>query len=90
VAKLNDRKIVSLPHKFQRDMAVVIAAVQQSGYALHYLSKAIRDDRGVVLAVVQQNSSALENASAAMKIDYYLGMATAQQKSLRWSMRLRR
>ena len=40
--------------KFQNDKEVVLAAVQQNGYALQYASKELQNDREVVLAAVKQ------------------------------------
>ena len=50
--------------ELQADREVVLAAVQQDGYALQYASAGLQADREVVLAAVQQNAVALRYASA--------------------------
>ena len=39
--------------KFQNDKEVVLAAVQQNGYALYYASKELKDNKEVLLTAVQ-------------------------------------
>ena len=41
---------------------LVLAAVQQSGFALKHADESLRADRELVLAAVQQRGGALENA----------------------------
>ena len=48
---------------------VVMAAVQQNGWALLHASDALKNDKEVVMAAVQQNRRALKCASAALRND---------------------
>ena len=52
-----------------RSKPVVLAAVQQAGFALKYASDELRGDREVVLAAVQQDGFALKYASDELRGD---------------------
>ena len=51
------------------DKELVLAAVQKSGSALQYASKALKADKEVVLAAVQQNGRAIEYACLTLQED---------------------
>jgi Domain of unknown function (DUF4116) len=46
---------------------VVMVAVQRSGWALRFVSPALRNNPGVVMAAVQQNGWVLEFVSPALR-----------------------
>ena len=51
------------------DREIVLAAVQEHGYALELASAELKADREVVLAAVQRNGGALRYASAELQDD---------------------
>ena len=51
------------------DKEVVLAAVQQYGWALEWASKRLKNDKEVVLAAVQRHGCALRYASKALRVD---------------------
>jgi len=55
--------------EFHNDKKVVLAAVQDVGYALEYASEELRGDREIVLAAVQNYGYALQHASEALRRD---------------------
>ncbi len=61
------------------DKEVVLATVQQNGYALEFTAKGLKGDKEVVLAAVQQNGYALEFAVEDLKGDKEVVLATVQQ-----------
>ena len=63
---------------FQNDKDVVLAAVQQNGFALKYASEELKKDREIVLAAVRQNGYALEYASE-LKKDREIVLAAVRQ-----------
>ena len=66
---------------WQGDKEVVLAAVQEGGYALRHASEELRADREVVLAAVGQAGSALQYADATLKADKEVVLAAVQQNS---------
>ena len=57
---------------------MVLATVQQDGFALEYASAELRADREVVLAAVQQDGFALGYASAELRADREVVLAVQQ------------
>ncbi|CAE7403904.1 unnamed protein product [Symbiodinium sp. CCMP2592] len=63
----------------QANRKVVLAAVQQNGYALQYASKDLQANKEVVLAAVQQDGRALQYASAYLQAKKEVVLAAVQQ-----------
>jgi hypothetical protein len=71
---------VSDENKANRE--IVMAAVQQNGWALQYAADALKADRTVVLAAVQQKGWALEFAAPALQADRGIVLAAVQQNGI--------
>ena len=52
----------------KKDREVVLAAVQQDAYALHYVDELLRKDREFMLAAVKRNGHALHYALSLIHI----------------------
>ena len=61
------------------DREMLLAAVQQDGYALRHASSELKADREFVLAAVQWNGYALEHASAELQADREVVLAAVQR-----------
>jgi len=68
--------------ELRADRDFVLAAVQQSRFALCYASAELQADRKVVLAAVQQGGAALRYASAELRADREVVLAAVQQYGL--------
>ena len=67
---------------FQNDRDVVLAAVQQNGFALKYASEELKKDREIVLAAVRQNGYALEYASEHLKADRMIVLVAIKNNNM--------
>ena len=63
------------------DREVVLAAVEEDGWALEYASVELQADREVVLAAVQQDGYALNYASVELKADREIREAASKQSA---------
>jgi len=77
------RSYASEPLKADRD--VVLAAVQQNGWALRYAADELRANKDVVVAAVSQSGWALEDAAAPLKADRDVVMAAI--RGSKWALR---
>jgi len=81
-ARVCGMRLGGAPEAVRADGEVVLAAVQQSGWALQYASAALRADRGVVLVAVRQDGRALQFAAPELQRDFKVVRAAVQQNGL--------
>lgn len=66
------------PPSVTSNLQVMLAAVQNDGYALEYASADLKDNVALVMAAVRQNARALQYAGEVMKNNYDVALIVAQ------------
>eukprot|EP01061_Rhynchopus_euleeides_P023739 TRINITY_DN384_c0_g1_i2.p1 TRINITY_DN384_c0_g1~~TRINITY_DN384_c0_g1_i2.p1 ORF type:complete len:267 (+),score=46.72 TRINITY_DN384_c0_g1_i2:81-881(+) len=61
------------------DRDIALAAVQQNGYTLEYVSSSLKDDREICRAAVQQSAYSLQYVDGSLQTDHELNLAAVQQ-----------
>jgi hypothetical protein len=78
---ISQRILESTSPELRNDKEVVLAAVKQKGYALHFASPELKNDREVVLTAIKENAFSLGDASDALKDDKEVVMAAVRQSA---------
>jgi hypothetical protein len=66
-------------HKLKADKEVVLAAINQNGFALKFAAENLRADKEVVLSAVNKNGSTLEYASENLRADKDIVLAAVKR-----------
>ncbi len=79
VAHCFGRSVFDIHEGFKNDREIVLAAVQQNGWALQYAHESLQKDREIVLTAVQQTAWVLQFAHASLQEDRQIVLAAVKQ-----------
>ncbi len=82
VARHFARSVFNIHESLKKDCEIVLAAVQQDGYAFFYADASLKKDREIILAAVKQNGYFLQYADENFKKDREIVLTAVQKNGL--------
>ncbi len=79
IARCFTDAVFYIHERFKKDREIVLAAVQQNGWALQFADESLKKDRAIVLAAVKQYSWALRYADETLQKDREIVLAAVKQ-----------